>query len=271
MKFRIAHTPDPDDSFMFYGMFEKKIPCAFEYQQTVKDIETLNAEAPRELYDVTAISAGGYAYFHDRYRLTSSGASFGLSYGPKVIARKDVDLSKSVVAVPGEYTSSFLLYRMFAPEPREFRQMRFDLIPEAVLSGQADAGVLIHDEQLTFREKGLIEVMDLYEQWKKYAGSLPVPLGFNAIRKAVSMDDAKKYMADFDTSIKYGFQHEDDAVRYSLKYARYPDMELDRKFIKMYVNPLSVDFGEQGRKSLDLFFSRAFSMGFLEPFEVEIV
>ena len=271
MKLNIAHTPDPDDSFMFYGMFERKIPCSFDYSQTVKDIETLNNEAPLEIYDVTAISANGYAYVHDRYALTASGASFGLSYGPKVIAKNQVDLSKSIVAVPGRYTSAYLLYRMFGPQPREFREMRFDLIPEAVISGKVDAGILIHDEQLTFREKGLDQVMDLYEEWRKYAGDLPVPLGFNAIKKSLGGDVAMKYRKDFEESIRYSMSHEEEAVRYSLKYARYSVMELETRFIRMYVNDLSLDFGERGRKALDMYYKRAFKMELLKPFELEIV
>ncbi len=271
MKFSIAHTPDPDDSFMFYGMFEKKIQCSFEYMQTVKDIETLNREAPSEKYDVTAISANGYAAVHDKYLLTSSGASFGISYGPKVIGRKSVDLSKAIVAVPGKFTSAYLLYRMFAPEPVQFREIRFDLIPQAVLSGEADAGVLIHDEQLTFKEKGLMELLDLYQEWKKYAGNLPIPLGFNAIKRSIPADDARKYMDDFRRSIEYSFSHEEDAVKYSLKYARYADVDLERRFIRMYVNDLSVDFGERGRKSLKLYYERAFRMGLLEPFDLEVL
>ncbi len=271
MKLVIAHTPDPDDSFMFYAMFEKKIPCAFEYDQVVKDIETLNKEAPQELYDVTAISANGYVNVHDKYYLTTSGASFGISYGPAVVAKKEVDLSKAVVAIPGKYTSAFMLYKMFGPEPKEFKEVRFDKIPEAVLSGEVDAGILIHDEQLTFQDKGLIKVMDIYEKWKEYAGDLPIPLGFNAIKKSLGEEVALKYKADFENSIKYSMANEDDAVRYSLKYARYADMELERKFIRMYVNPLSIDFGDKGRKALELYYKRAVSMNLIEPFDLEII
>lgn len=271
MKLIVAHTPDPDDSFMFYGMFEKKIKCNFEYDQVVKDIETLNKEAKDELYDVTAISANGYAKVHDKYYLTSSGASFGIEYGPLVVAKKDVDLSKAVIGVPGFFTSAYLLYRMFGPDPKEFREMRFDTIPEAVLSGEIDAGIIIHDEQLTYQEKGLVKILSLYDEWKKYAGDLPIPLGFNAIKKSLGTENAKKYKEDFENSIKYGMDHEDDAVKYSLKYARYSDMELERKFIRMYVNPLSIDFGEKGRKALELYYKRAVSMNLLEPFELEIV
>lgn len=271
MKLVIAHTPDPDDSFMFYGMFEKKIPCTFDYDQVVKDIETLNKEAPGELYDVTAISANGYAKVHDKYFLTTSGASFGISYGPAVVAKKKVDLKGVVVAVPGKFTSAYLLYRMFAPEAKEYREVRFDKIPEVVLSGEVDAGILIHDEQLTFQDRGLVKVLDLYEEWKKYAGDLPIPLGFNAIKKSVGRENAMNYKKDFENSIKYSMEHEDDAVKYSLQYARYQDMELERKFIRMYVNPLSTDFGEAGRKALDLYYDRAFKMNLLEPFKPEII
>lgn len=271
MKLVIAHTPDPDDSFMFYGMFESKIPCAFEYDQVVKDIETLNKEAPEEKYDVTAISANGYTAVHDKYYLTTSGASFGLSYGPAVVAKKNLDLSEATVAIPGKYTSAYLLYQMFGPKPKEYREIRFDKIPEAVVSGEVDAGILIHDEQLTFQNKGLVKVLDLYDQWKAYAGDLPIPLGFNAIKKSLGKEIALKYKEDFENSIKYSMEHEDDAVRYSLKYARYSDMELEREFIRMYVNPLSIDFGDKGREALKLYYERAVKMNLIEPFDLEII
>lgn len=271
MKLVVAHTPDPDDSFMFYAMFEGKIKCNFEYDQVVKDIETLNKEAVKSLYDVTAISANGYVAVNDKYYLTSSGASFGISYGPLVVAKKDVDLSKAVIGIPGNYTSAFLLYKMFGKGAKEYKEMRFDTIPDAVLSGEIDAGIIIHDEQLTFQEKGLKKVLDLYEEWKKYAGNLPIPLGFNAIKKSLGKENAMRYKEDFENSIKYAMANETDAVKYSLKYARYEDVELERKFIRMYVNELSIDFGESGRKALKLYYEKATEMGLIEPFELEIV
>jgi len=271
MKLVVAHTPDPDDSFMFYGMFERKIPLNLEYEQVVKDIETLNREAPSEKYDVTAISANGYASVHDKYDLTSSGASFGISYGPIVVSRSSVDLSRSRIAIPGKYTSSFLLYRMFGPNPKEFVETRFDQIPEKVLTGEVDAGILIHDEQLTYQNKGLIKIFDVYEHWKSYSGGLPIPLGFNAVKSSMDMETIKKFKMDFENSIRYSLRNEDDAVKYSLKYARYNDMELERKFIRMYVNDLTVDFGEVGRKALDLYYKRAFEMNLLEPFRLRVV
>lgn len=271
MKLVVAHTPDPDDSFMFYGMFEKKIKCNFEYDQVVKDIETLNKESVNELYDVTAISANGYTAVNDKYYLTSSGASFGISYGPLVVAKKEVDLKNAVIGTPGRFTSAYLLYRMFGNGAREYREMRFDKIPEAVLSGEIDAGIIIHDEQLTYQDKGLIKALDLYEEWKKYAGDLPIPLGFNAIKKSLGKENAKLYKEDFENSIKYGMEHETDAVKYSLKYARYSDVELERKFIRMYVNDLSIDFGESGRKALELYYRKAVDMELIKPFKLEIV
>ena len=176
-----------------------------------------------------------------------------------------------MVAIPGKFTSAYLLYKMFGPEPKEFKEVRFDQIPEAVISGEVDAGILIHDEQLTFQDKGLIKVLDLYGKWKEYAGDLPIPLGFNAIKKSLGKDVAMKYKKDFEDSIKYSMKNEDDAVKYSLKYARYADMELERKFIRMYVNPLSIDFGEKGRKALELYYRRAVSMKLIEPFNLEII
>lgn len=271
MEITIAHTPDPDDSFMFYGMLEGKIKCNFTYNQVVKDIETLNKEAFEAPYEVTALSANAYAQVHDKYYLTTAGASFGISYGPIVVSKEKVDLSQSIIGMPGPNTSAYLLYRMFGPQPKGFREIRFDQIVNGIENGDVDAGILIHDEQLTFQDKGLVKVLDLYEKWKAYAGDLPVPLGFNAIRKTLSKEDCNKFLDDFVRSIKYGMEHEDEAVQYSLKYARYQDLALEKKFVRMYVNDLSVNMGEKGRQALKLYYDRAFSMKLLQPFEPEIV
>lgn len=271
MEITVAHTPDPDDSFMFYAMFEGKIKCNFEYRQVVKDIETLNKEAYDAPYEVTALSANAYAHVHDRYYLTTAGSSFGISYGPIVVSRKKVDLSECVVGMPGPNTSAYLLYRMFGPEPKAFKEERFDRIVSAIESGEVDAGILIHDEQLTYQDKGLLKVMDIYEKWREYAGDLPIPLGFNAISKSLSREDCGKFVDDFVRSIRYAMEHEDEAVEYSLQYARYRDHALEKKFVRMYVNDLSIDMGETGRQALRKYYDRAFSMKLLEPFEPEIV
>lgn len=271
MEITVAHTPDPDDSFMFYGMFEGKIRCNFTYKQVVKDIETLNKESVNSPYDVTAISANAFSKIHDRYYLLSAGASYGISYGPIVVARKNVDLSSAVVGMPGPNTSAFLLYRMFAPKPKEFKEFRFDQLVKAVENGDVDAAILIHDEQLTYQDKGLVKVYDLYEEWKKYAGDLPVPLGYNVIKKSLGKENCEKFLDDFVRSIKYGMENEEAAVKYSMQYARYQDYELEKKFVRMYVNDLSIDMGESGKKALSLYYERAFKMGLLERFQYEII
>ncbi len=267
----IAHTPDPDDAFMFYAMFEGKIKTNLAYRQVVKDIETLNGEAKERRYDVTAVSANAFASLAKDYFLLSSGASFGISYGPQVVAKTQISLEGRKIAVPGTGTSAYLLYRMFAPKEGEFRITRFDRISQAVINGDADAGVLIHDEQLTFQQMGLVRILDLYEEWRRYAGSLPVPLGFNAIRKDLGRERAKQYQEDFRKSIEYAMANEDDAVRYAMKFARYQDLQMEKRFVRMYVNRLSIDFGNEGRKALDMYYARASSMGLLPVPKFEVV
>ena len=271
MKMTVAHTPDPDDSFMFYAMFQGKIKTKLQYEQIIKDIETLNKESKDARYEVTAISANGYVQVSDRYMLTRSGASFGISYGPIVVAAHDVDLSRARMGVPGYMTSSYLLYRMFGPESKEYVEIRFDKIPDAILSGDIDAGILIHDEQLTYEKHGLKKIFDIYAAWKEYAGNLPVPLGFNAIRKDLPKETIAGFLDDFERSIRYAMAHEDEAVRYAMQYARYTDMEMEKKFVRMYVNDLSIDFGETGRKALELYYKRAEEKGLIKPFKPEIV
>ncbi|MCL4349997.1 MAG: ABC transporter substrate-binding protein [Candidatus Thermoplasmatota archaeon] len=272
MKLTVAHTPDPDDAFMFYAMVSGKVDTSMEYEQVIKDIETLNYEARTGMYDVSAISASAYSIIHDTYALTRSGASFGLAYGPMVVARSEVDTSSNaVIGSPGPGTSSELLYRMFVKKDANLKAMRFDTIPDQVKNGLIDAGIVIHDEQLTFQEKGLIKIVDLYQKWKEFAGDLPLPLGFNAIRKSLGKEVIATYIKDFENSIKYAMNHVEEAARYAMKYARYSDLELETKFIRMYVNDLSVDFGEKGRKALEKYYGRAYDMGLVDKFPLEIV
>ncbi|MHB1439833.1 MAG: MqnA/MqnD/SBP family protein [Cuniculiplasma sp.] len=271
MKLTVAHTPDPDDAFMFYAMVTGKIKTSMEYEQVIKDIETLNHDAETGLYDVTAISANAYADVNETYALTRSGASFGISYGPLVVAKSEVDFKRAIIGSPGTGTSSHLLFRMFIEKDADLRPMRFDLIPDAIVNGDIQAGIIIHDEQLTFQEKGLIKVAAIYDRWKEYAGDLPIPLGFNAIRKTLGEEVIHNYIVDFENSIKYAFDHVEEAATYAMKYARYKDLDLETRFIKMYVNELSIDFGERGRKALEMYYERAFKMDLLERFRMEIV
>ncbi len=266
MKLTVAHTPDPDDSFMFYGMFQGLIETHNEYEQVVEDIETLNKKSRNALYDITAISGNAYAGVHNLYNLLSSGASFGVRTGPIVVAKEQLDLGRATVGIPGFGTSAYFLYRFFAPKPKKFVELRFDTIPEKVLSGEIGAGVVIHDEQLTYQEKGLTKVMDLGDEWKKFSGNLPVPLGFNAAKVNLDKSALSGFIDDFKRSIAYGFEHEDDALKYSMKFARYDNMELERKFVKLYVNELTEDFGDTGKKALDLYYKRALELGLISKF-----
>ena len=271
MKLTVAHTPDPDDAFMFYAMVTGKIETSMDYEQIIKDIETLNNEAKTGMYDVTAISANAYADVNETYALTRSGASFGLKYGPLVVGKSEVDFKEAVIGSPGLGTSAHLLFRMFVEKDADLRPMRFDLIPDAIVKGDIQAGIIIHDEQLTYGEKGLIKLAAIYDEWKKYAGGLPLPLGFNAIRKSLGKEAIANYIKDFENSIKYAQQHVEEAATYAMKYARYTDLELETRFIQMYVNDLSIDFGNPGRKALKMYYDRAFKMGLLDEFKVEIV
>ncbi|MCL4315009.1 MAG: ABC transporter substrate-binding protein [Candidatus Thermoplasmatota archaeon] len=266
MKITIAHTPDPDDSFMFYGMFEGFVKTHYDYEQVVEDIESLNKKSVESVYDITAISANAYSSVHNKYNLLSAGASFGISTGPIVVAKREVNLKTSSLGIPGFGTSAYFLYRFFGPDPLKFVECRFDLIPDMVVKGEIDAGLLIHDEQLTFQKKGLLKVLDLGDLWRKFSGNLPVPLGFNAARSTLQDDVVKNFLDDFRRSIKYGFQHEDDALKYSMKFARYSDIELERKFVRLYVNDLTYDFGEPGKKALELYYRKAHDLGLTGPF-----
>ncbi len=271
MKVTVAHTPDPDDSFMFYGMFEGLIETHNKYEQIVEDIETLNKKARYARYDITAISGNAYAGVHHTYDLLSSGASFGVKTGPIVVSREKLNLGNSVLGVPGFGTSAYFLYKFFGPSPRKFVECRFDTIPDRILSGEIEAGILIHDEQLTFQKKGLVKILDLGEEWKKFSGGLPVPLGFNAAKTAMDRKSLRGFLDDFRRSIAYGFSHEDDALKYSMKFARYNDLELERKFVKLYVNELTEDFGQTGRKALDLYYRKAADIGLIKGFTPTII
>lgn len=271
MKLTVAHTPDPDDSFMFYGMFEGFVKTHYDYDQVVEDIESLNKKSREAPYDITAISANAYYNVRDKYNLLSAGASFGISTGPIVVAKKQVRLEASSLGIPGFGTSAYFLYRFFGPEPAKFIECRFDLIPDKVVKGEIDAGLLIHDEQLTFQKRGLIKVLDLGELWRSFSGNLPVPLGFNASRSSLPAETVRNFLDDFRRSIKYGFDHEDEALKYSMKFARYSDIELERKFVRLYVNDLTYDFGEPGKRALELYYRKAHELGLIESFRPVIL
>ncbi len=218
----LAHSPDPDDAFMFYALAQERIDAdGLRFQHVLADIETLNQKALRSTYDVTAISFHAYAYLHQRYRLLRCGASFGDGYGPLLVARAPLvpaDLGKKRVAVPGTLTSAYLLLKLFAPEV-ETTTMQFDRIPAAVAAGEAEAGLLIHEGQLTYAGAGLHKVVDLGEWWKQQTG-LPVPLGGNAIRRDLEPELTQRIAAVLERSIRYALAHRPEALAHALQYGR---------------------------------------------------
>ncbi|MCH6552953.1 MAG: ABC transporter substrate-binding protein [Acidobacteria bacterium] len=270
----LAHSPDPDDAFMFYALATERIDAdGLRFQHVLADIETLNQKALRSTYDVTAISFHAYAYLRDRYRLLRCGASFGDGYGPLLVSRAPLapaDLGKKRVAVPGTLTSAYLLLKLFAPEV-ETTTMQFDRIPAAVAAGEAEAGLLIHEGQLTYAGAGLHKVVDLGEWWKQQTG-LPVPLGGNAIRRDLEPELTQRIAAVLERSIRYALDHRPEALAHALQYGRGLSTELGDKFVGMYVNRWTLDCGPDGRRSIQLLLDRAHQAQLIpEPAKIEIV
>lgn len=262
----VAHSPDSDDAFMFYALAEGKIPWeGYEFVHHLHDIETLNQAAREGRFEVTAISIHAYAHVADRYRLLGSGASMGDGYGPLVVAaepRKLEEFSGERIAVPGPWTSAYLALRLRLPE-FEPVHLPFDRIGEAVRRGEVAAGVLIHEGQLTYAREGLVAVEDLGAWWKEKTG-LPLPLGGNAVRRdlepAVQRDLARLVRA----SVRYALEHRREALEHALAYGRGLAPDEGDRFVSMYVNEWTLDYGEAGRRALQLFLDAGYQAGALD-------
>ena len=266
---RLGHTPDADDAFMFYGIASGKVKSPdFRIKHVIEDIETLNNRALQHELDITAVSAHAYAYLED-YMILRSGGSFGLKYGPIVISKKKLSYSQlknSIIAIPGRMTSANLLLNLALGKFQE-KEMPFDLIVEAVLSDKVDAGLVIHEAQITYdyNNSGLYKVLDLGEWWTIKANGLPLPLGINvASSKSMTRKEINKFDGLFRNSILYGLDNIDAAVDYSMKYSRGQPRNVITKFIKMYVNNLTVDMGVIGKKSIEKIFLMASTNGILK-------
>jgi 1,4-dihydroxy-6-naphthoate synthase len=263
---RVAHSPDSDDAFMFYAINQKKIDTKeYEFVDILSDIETLNKEALKGTYEVSAISIHAFPYVADKYALLSSGASMGDNYGPMVVSKEPFDvkqLKNKKIAVPGTLTSAFLALRLFEPDIN-YVVLPFDKIIEEVKSGNVDAGLIIHEGQLTYKDEGLTCVVDLGKWWYEKTKGLPLPLGGNVIRKDLGPLVMKEISEILKESIKYSLNHREEAVEYALKYARGMNKEKADKFIGMYVNELTVDYGERGRKAIEVFLKQAYEKGFI--------
>ena len=266
MRITLGHSPDPDDAFMFYGIASGKIAeDGLEFEQILQDIETLNRRALAEELDVTAVSIHAYAYLTERYALLPHGASFGDGYGPIVVSKTPIDpkdLRGRRIAVPGLLTSAHLALRLYE---RTFEPVvvPFDQIPGAVLAGVADAGVLIHEGQLTYGQSGLHKVVDLGLWWKDETG-LPLPLGGNVIRKALGPAMVEKVSAMLRKSIAFALEHRAPALTYAEGFGRGLDRALADRFVGMYVNDLTLDYGDRGRRAVQMFLSRGFEAGLID-------
>jgi 1,4-dihydroxy-6-naphthoate synthase len=252
MEIHVAHSPDSDDAFMFYGLSTGKVSSReFRFTHILEDIESLNRKAIQGTYEVTAISIHAYAYVAGRYALLPSGASMGDRYGPLVVARSQWDPSElrgKTVAVPGLMTTAYLLLKLLEPD-FEPLVTPFDRVSAAVLEGEADAGLLIHEGQLTYRREGLHRVVDLGEWWFEKHG-LPLPLGGNAIRRDLGPDRIREISRLLRESIQYGLDHRQAALDHALKYARGLAAEQADRFVSMYVNERTLDYGPDGRKAV---------------------
>jgi 1,4-dihydroxy-6-naphthoate synthase len=255
----VAHSPDSDDAFMFYALATRKIDTGeLNYKHTLSDIETLNRKAMKGEYEVSAVSFHAYAYMSDKYALLSCGASMGQNYGPIVVSNKPMSaksLVNTTVAIPGTLTSAFLTLRLFEPDI-QYKVVPFDEILDEVQNGKYDAGLLIHEGQLTYRELGLHKVLDLGEWWRKETG-LPLPLGGNVIKRDLGERMMKRIASDIKKSIQYGLDHREEAMAYAMQFSRGLDTNRVDRFIGMYVNELTLDYGSEGKQAVRKLLSEA--------------
>jgi 1,4-dihydroxy-6-naphthoate synthase len=266
----LGHSPDPDDAFMFFGLAKERIPTfGFRFEHILQDIQTLNERATRGELDISAISLHAYAHVCDQYALLPSGASMGDGYGPMLVARErhtKEAVSRLRIAVPGTMTSAFLALQLWLGKPaRDFNHVvvPFDQIFQAVRSGAADVGLIIHEGQLTYQNEGLQVCSDLGVWWGKENDGLPLPLGGNVIHKRFAPEVRRQISDILTASIRYSLDHRAEAVQHALQYARDMGRELADQFVGMYVNHWTLDYGEKGRESIRRFLHRAFQAGLI--------
>ncbi|HKN33337.1 MAG TPA: MqnA/MqnD/SBP family protein [Terriglobales bacterium] len=269
----IAHSPDSDDAFMFYALATNKVRSpGIRYTHTLCDIETLNCKAMEGdgCYDVTAISFHVYPYIQEKYALLSSGGSFGEGYGPMIVATRpysEGEIKKKRIAVPGTLTTAYLVLKLFAPDV-ETKVVAFDQIIPQVLAGKQEAGLIIHEGQLTYDKAGLYRVLDMGRWWHKITG-LPLPLGGNAIRRSLGPDLMATVATALRHSIQYALEHRDEALAYAMQFARDLDSDLADKFVGMYVNERTVDYGADGCEAVRRLLEMGYAAGII-PHEAKV-
>jgi 1,4-dihydroxy-6-naphthoate synthase len=272
MEISVGHTPDSDDAFMFYGMFTDKVPSPdFKVNHVIEDIEKLNRKAMNPQLDVTAVSVHACAYIPG-YTILRSGGSFGIGYGPIVTAKQPMsidELKKCKIAIPGKMTSAFLLLQLMIGK-FEYVEMNFSDIPKAVKSGKVDAGLVIHETQLSYEQEGNVKILDIGEWWDKTTNGLPVPLGINVMKSNLGMETICKFDKHLQASIEFGLEHLDDALEYAMQYSRGKPRNLIEKFVKMYVNEVTVNMGDSGEASIRNLFKMAKEKNLVPDFELSI-
>jgi len=263
----IAHSPDSDDAFMFYGLATNKVRRpGLRFTHTLCDIETLNRKAMEGVYDVTAISFHAYPYIQDHYALLPSGGSVGDGYGPMIVAKRAysiADIKRKRIAVPGTLTTAYLVLHLFAPGI-ETEVVPFDQILPQVLDGKYEAGLIIHEGQLTYDKSGLHRIVDLGKWWQKVTG-LPLPLGGNAIRRSLGLETMSEVASALRESIQYALDHREEALAYAMQFARDLDPQLADKFVGMYVNERTLDYGADGREAVRRLLDMGHKAGIIRP------
>ena len=272
MHISVGHTPDSDDAFMFYGMFTGKVTSPdFTVSHIIEDIEKLNRRAINPELDVTAVSVHACAHISG-YTILRSGGSFGIGYGPIITAKKEKsidDIKNAKIAIPGKMTSAFLLLQLMIGK-FDHIEMNFSDIPKAVRDGQVDAGLVIHETQLSYKQEENIKIADVGEWWNKETGGLPVPLGINVMKTSFGADTISKFDRHLQESIEYGRSHHEEAIKYSMQYGRGKPLELIEKFVDMYVNDVTVNMGNKGEESIRRLFHMARQKDLVPDFELSI-
>jgi 1,4-dihydroxy-6-naphthoate synthase len=268
----IAHSPDSDDAFMFYGLATNKVRVpGFKFTHVLTDIETLNRRAIGEaFYDVTAISFHAYPYLQENYTLMPCGGSVGEGYGPMVVGSRKLsldDIKRTRIAVPGELTTAYLTLKLFSPEVQTVT-VPFDKIIPAVVAGEFDAGLIIHEGQLTYGNNGLVKALDLGVWWREQTG-LPLPLGGNAIRRTLGEETLRITTNALRDSIQHALDHREEALSYAMQFARDLDASLADQFVGMYVNERTLNYGEDGREAIRKLLEMGFDRGII-PIRAEV-
>jgi len=262
----VGHSPDPDDAFMFYGLASGKVKLdGIVIKHLLEDIQSLNVRAQKAELEVTAISAHAFPSVADKYWIMRTGASMGEGYGPVIISKKYrsiEDLKGKTVGTPGPLTTATLLFKIFTDGIKNV-DMPFDKIMEAVDNGTVDAGLLIHEGQITYQSLGYNKILDFGELWEQKTGGLPLPLGLDVVRRDLGEELARKLSRGLKESIDYGYKHQNESIPYAMQWGRGIDYKLGEKFVKMYVSELTIDMGEKGKKALELLFEMGSKRGLI--------